>query len=97
MAKNMDLLDTNKDGFWSEADDFDALETTYNNAFHKWGDVERLFRHFIDDAEELKFITQQKQKLDAAASYASTSNYTRIPMPWMREQRGLKHRSFLLL
>lgn len=89
LMTNVSIVDVNGDGYWSKADNFTATEAYYDQRFHKEGDLDRIFRGFVEDAKNMKFPTQVRQNLDAASSKASTLDFTAIPMEWMREQQPL--------
>jgi len=86
---SVSFLDKNKDNYWSEADDLKGTETYYNTRFGQQGNLPRIFRAFMEDAKGGKFVTQIKENLDAPASKAATSDFTRIPMQWLRDEQPL--------
>jgi len=86
---NSSFLDVNNDKFWSEADEPEDLGNIYNAKFHKQGDLGRIFSEFLEEAVELKFITQVNESIGYEQSKILTNNFTRIPMKWMVDQQPI--------
>merc|ERR1719162_386762 len=86
---NASFLDVNNDTFWSEADSPDELGKFYNAKFDKRGDLNRIFSEFLQDAKELKFVTQINENIGYEQSKILTSDFTRIPLKWMVDQQPI--------
>jgi len=97
LFSNVSWLDVNKDGYWSEDDDFDGTGRKMTAMFSNGGMIETphlrnafdAFMHDVKD-EELLFQLRYKQNLGKQNKKFTehwqelTANYSKIPMKWMR-------------
>jgi len=102
LFSNVSWLDQNGDGYWSEEDHFDETGQKYVDMFTNGGlkevpHLRHAFDGFMEDVRDEKFLFQLRYKrnlgeqnkrfTDVWASAKYTSNFSQIPMAWMRDEQ----------